>query len=121
MPGSGVSARQAFHPGTIAGIRDGCRFEALARLLGSFCAEVAATHRFGIVRWGDALTVEEESDTLRRLALALAESIHELLELSSPLDLEEDFVVVVCHLNVEVLALRVVLLRRAVVRHFYWS
>jgi len=50
------------------------------------------------------LSVEKESHTGRSFALTLAEGIHELLELGGTLDLEVDFVVVVGHLNVEVLA-----------------
>jgi hypothetical protein len=52
----------------------------------------------------DSLAVEEESHTGRGLSLTLAESIHKLLELGGALDLEVDFVVVVGHLDVEVLA-----------------
>lgn len=43
---------------------------------------------------------------MRGLALALAEGIHQLLELRGALDLEEDLVVVVGNLDVEVLGLR---------------
>lgn len=82
---------------------------------------MAATHRFGVVRRVDALTIEEEADAGRRLALALTESIHELFQLGSPLDLEEDLIVVVGHLDVQVLTLRVVLLGGSVVRHVNWS
>ena len=42
---------------------------------------------------------------MRGLALALAEGIHQLLELGGALDLEEDLVVVVGDFNVEVLRL----------------
>lgn len=81
---------------------------------------VAILHleRLGVVGCVDALPVEEKADASRGLALALTESVHKLLELRGPLDLEEDFVVVIRHLNVKVLGLRVVMLRRAVVRHF---
>lgn len=50
-----------------------------------------------------ALALEDESDGSKRLSLAIAEGIHELLKLGRALDLEEDFVVVVRHLDVEVL------------------
>jgi len=50
------------------------------------------------------LSVEKESHTGRSFALTLAEGIHEFLELGGTLDLEVDLVVVVGHLNVEVLA-----------------
>lgn len=37
------------------------------------------------------------------LSLALTECVHEFLQLGGALDLEEDLVVVICHLNVKVL------------------
>lgn len=51
----------------------------------------------------DSLSVEEEAHTLGRLALSLAEGIHEFLELSGALDLEEDLVVVIRDLDVQML------------------
>lgn len=66
--------------------------------------EDRATHSLRVVGGVDSLAVEEESHTGRGLSLTLAESIHELLELGGALDLEVDFVVVVGHLDVEVLA-----------------
>ena len=63
-----------------------------------------ATHSLWVVGGVDSLTVEEESHTGRGFALTLAEGIHELLQLGGALDLEIDFVVVVGHLNVQVLA-----------------
>lgn len=64
-----------------------------------------STH--GIRRVGslDSAAVEQEADGAGRLALPLAEGIHQLLELRGALDLEEDLVVVVRHLDVEVLGL----------------
>lgn len=50
------------------------------------------------------MTIEEESHAGGSLALTVAEGIHELLELGGTLDLEVDLVVVVGHLNVQVLA-----------------
>lgn len=58
---------------------------------------------------------------MRGLSLAVAEGIHQFLQLRSPLDLEEDFVVVVSDFDVEVfrLLLLVRLVHRggSVVRH----
>jgi hypothetical protein len=50
-----------------------------------------------------ALALEEEPDRVERLALPLAERRHELLQLGAALDLEKHLVVVVRHLDVEVL------------------
>ena len=66
---------------------------------------MSQTHRVGIVRWVHALAVKQESHTLWRLALTLAEGIHQLLESSCSLDLEEDFVVGIGDLDVEVFGL----------------
>jgi len=49
--------------------------------------------------------VEEETNGSGSFALSLAEGIHQFLQSSSPLDLEEDLVVVVGNLNVEMLTL----------------
>lgn len=54
----------------------------------------------GIVRWLDALPIEQEAHTLDALALAVTECIHELLKLGGSLDLEKDFIVVVRDLDV---------------------
>jgi hypothetical protein len=48
------------------------------------------------------LPIEEKATGLDRLALPFAEGIHELLQLRRPLDLEEDFVVVVGDFDVDV-------------------
>jgi hypothetical protein len=66
---------------------------------------VAVGHfeRIGRIRGLDTRAVKEESDRANGLALALAKGVHELLELSAALDLEEDLVVVVGDLDVEVL------------------
>ena len=61
------------------------------------------THRVGAVSWVDTDAIEQEAYCIRHLALAVAESIHELFELSGPLYLEEHFVVVIRDLDVEVL------------------
>lgn len=52
---------------------------------------------------GDSLAIEKKSHRSRVLALSLAESIHQLLEFRTPLDLEEDLIVVVSDLDVQVL------------------
>lgn len=71
--------------------------------------------RYAYCIWGvrrvDTLTVEEEAHAVGSLSLTLAEGVHELLELGGTLDLEEDFVVVVRHLNVEMLGLLLLILR----------
>lgn len=63
------------------------------------------TYSIGGVSRLDALALEEEPDRAQSLALALAEGAHELLELGGLLDLEEDLVVVIGHLDVEVFGL----------------
>lgn len=65
---------------------------------------IRATHSLWVVGRIDSLAIEEESHAGRGFALTFAEGIHELLELSGTLDLEVDLVVVVGHLNVQVLA-----------------
>lgn len=61
------------------------------------------THCIRGIVWLDALSVEEESHTLNALALTVAESIHQLLELGRALDLEEHLIVVVRHFDVQML------------------
>jgi hypothetical protein len=73
------------------------------------CERRSKTYRLGTIRRLHAAAVEKEADGGRGLALALAEGVHQLLQLRSALDLEEDLVVVVRHLDVEVLALAVAL------------
>ena len=65
---------------------------------------IGTTHGLWVIGRVDSLAVKEESHTGRGFALTLAEGIHELLELGGTLDLEVDLVVVVGHLNVQVLA-----------------
>jgi hypothetical protein len=50
-------------------------------------------------------SVEEEAYTGRTLALTLAESVHQLLQLRRTLDFEEHLVVVIGNLDVEVFRL----------------
>jgi hypothetical protein len=71
------------------------------------------TYSIGRVGRLDTATVEEKSDRRGRLSLTLAEGIHELLESSGALDLKEDLVVVVGHLDVKVLANRLLWLLQA--------
>jgi hypothetical protein len=61
------------------------------------------THSLGCVSGLHACTLEQEAHAIQRLALTVAKGRHQLLELCRLLDLEEDFVVVVRHLNVQVL------------------
>lgn len=70
-----------------------------------FRAKLSSTHHLGVVGRVDSGAVEEEADASEGLALTLAEGVHELLQLGCALDLEEDLVVVVGHLDVEVLGL----------------
>jgi hypothetical protein len=67
------------------------------------------TYSLGVIRRVHSLPVEEETNTRDVLALTVAERIHEFLELGSPLNLEEDLVVVIRHLDVEVFRLAGVL------------
>ena len=60
------------------------------------------THIVRRIWWIHSLSVEEEATALDRLALPLAESIHELLQLSRALNLEEDFIVVIRHFDIDV-------------------
>ena len=60
------------------------------------------THRVRRVVRLHPLAIKQKADGRGRLALPLAEGVHELLQLRRPLDFEEDFVVVVRHFDVEV-------------------
>ena len=62
------------------------------------------THSFRTVGALNTTAVEEEANGARSLALSLAESIHQFLESSGPLDLEEDLVVVVGDFDIEMIA-----------------
>lgn len=64
------------------------------------------TNRIRCVRGLDSRAVEEEAHGASSLALAFAEGAHQFLELGGALDLEEDLVVVVCHLDVKVFRVR---------------
>lgn len=80
------------------------------------------TYRLGVVGRLHTLSVEEEAHTRNVLALTVAKGVHELLQLSSSLDLEEDLIVVVRNLNIKVLRLSCVfrllhIVRAAVVGH----
>lgn len=67
--------------------------------------KIGIAYRIGTVGRLDAAAIEQEANLVRSLALPLTESIHQLLQRGSALDLEEDLVVVIRHLNVEMLAL----------------
>lgn len=60
---------------------------------------------FWAITWVDARTIEEKSNRGGCFSLTLAEGVHELREGGGALDLEEDLVVVVRDLDVQVLAL----------------
>jgi len=59
------------------------------------------TYRIGAIMILNLLTIEQESDRLPVLALPLAESIHQFLQLGGALDLEEDLIVAVGDFDVE--------------------
>ena len=59
------------------------------------------THRFRAVARVDSCSIKQESDALRRFALALTEGIHKLAKLSGTFNFKEDFVVIVCDFDVE--------------------
>jgi hypothetical protein len=62
-----------------------------------------STYSVRVVGGPNTGTLEEESHARNVLALAIAEGVHELAELSCALNLEEDLVVVVGDLDVQVL------------------
>ena len=64
-----------------------------------------ATHHLRVVGGVHSGAVEQEAHASEGLSLTLAEGVHELLQLGCALDLEEDLIVVVGHLDVEVLGL----------------
>lgn len=67
------------------------------------CSADAGTYSIWCVLLSDSLTVKEEPYCPYVLALSLAESIHQLLQLSASLDLEEDLIVIVGDFDVEML------------------
>ena len=62
------------------------------------------THRVGRVLAANSGSIEEETDRVHLLALTLAECTHELIKSSRPLDLEENFIVTICDLDIQMLA-----------------
>lgn len=54
------------------------------------------------VIWPDPCAIKEKTNSRWLLALSLAEGIHKFLQLRTPLDLEKDLVVVICHLDIKV-------------------
>ena len=60
------------------------------------------TYRVRTVRILNSLTIEKETNRRATLSAALAESIHELLQLSTALDLEEDLGGIVGDFDVKV-------------------
>ncbi len=67
------------------------------------------THRVGAISRVDPGTIEQEPHRCWGFALTIAEGVHELGESCGALDLEEDFVIVVCDFDVEVFALGLVI------------
>lgn len=67
------------------------------------------TYGIRAIGWVDPRTVEQKSNTLHRFPLAFAEGVHELLQGSGALDLEEDLIIVVGDFDVEVLGFGLVL------------
>lgn len=65
-----------------------------------------STYSIRAISWLNSRTIKQEADAACGLALALAEGIHQLLELGGALDLEKDLVVVVGDFDIEVLGLR---------------
>lgn len=63
-----------------------------------------STYSIRAIGWRDTATIEEETDGSWSFALSLAEGIHQFLQGSGTLDLEEDLVVVVGNLDIQVLA-----------------
>lgn len=61
-----------------------------------------ATYSVWCVFRAYASTIKQESDCGHLLALSLAKGIHQLLELGGTLDLEENFIIVVGHLDIQV-------------------
>lgn len=81
------------------------RIEWIHGLVTTSTKEWAPTHSIWAICRLNARTVEQEANRGRTLALAITESIHEFLQGSGALDLEEHLVVVVRNLDVEVLGL----------------
>lgn len=65
---------------------------------------VGTTYRVRSVVGSNPCAIEEESNCAWIFTLTLAECLHELVETSRSLDLEEDFIVAIGDLDVEVLA-----------------
>ena len=61
------------------------------------------TYRVRAIARVDTNAIKQEANCIGHLALTVAERIHELLELGSPLDLEEHLVVVIGDFDVQVL------------------
>lgn len=71
---------------------------------GSRSHGTCTTHSIWRVCAVDSHALEQEPHAAGRFALPIAECIHQLFQLRRSLDLEEDFVVVVRHFDVQVLA-----------------
>jgi hypothetical protein len=71
-----------------------------------FSLSIPRRSTYGIrrIRRVDTLPIKQEPHALRRLALPLAEGVHQLLQLGGALDLEEHLVAAVCDFDVQVFA-----------------
>jgi hypothetical protein len=74
---------------------------AFARQVNVSYPKSSPTYRIGAIMILNLLTIEQESDRLPVLALTLTESVHQFLQLSGALDLEEDLIVAVGDFDVE--------------------
>lgn len=63
------------------------------------------TYCLGTICGLHTAAIEEETDRGGGFSLTFAEGVHQLLQLGGPLDLEKDLIVVVCDLDIEMLAL----------------
>lgn len=64
---------------------------------------MCATYLLWSIALHDLVTIEQESNRARVLALTIAESAHQLVEFGGSLDLEEHLVVAIGDFDVEVL------------------
>jgi len=67
------------------------------------CVSILHVQSIWAISGLNATAVKEKPHGIRRLSLSLTERVHELLERCRTLDLEEDLVVIVSHLDVQML------------------
>lgn len=68
------------------------------------CIAILHLQRVGGISWLNTLTFEQKTNRSHVLSLSIAKRTHQLLKLGAPFDFEENFVVIVCHLDIEMLA-----------------